>query len=79
MWARHADTTVLLDVDRGLYYTLNEVASRVWELLAAGEPVIEILRVVGDEYDVPRDVMEADVAVLLKELRTARLIEGADR
>ncbi|HLQ23970.1 MAG TPA: PqqD family protein, partial [Gemmatimonadales bacterium] len=40
VWARHADATVLLDAERGQYYTLNEVAGRVWELVAAGEPVV---------------------------------------
>jgi hypothetical protein len=75
VWARHTDATVLLDAERGLYYTLNDVAGRVWELLAAGEPVIEILRVVGDEYEVETDVLEGDVTALLGELRVAKLIE----
>ena len=76
VWARHADATVLLDAERGLYYTLNDVAGRVWELLAAGEPVIEIVRVVGDEYEVEREVLEGDVTALLRELRAAKLIES---
>jgi hypothetical protein len=75
VWARHTDATVLLDVERGLYYTLNDVAGRAWELLAAGEPVIEILRVVGDAYEVDREVLEADVTALLRELRAEKLIE----
>jgi hypothetical protein len=75
VWTRHTDATVLLDADRGLYYTLNEVAGRVWELLAAREPVIEILRVVSGEYEVDQDVLEADVTALLNDLRASRLIE----
>jgi coenzyme PQQ synthesis protein D (PqqD) len=75
VWTRHTDATVLLDAERGLYYTLNEVASRVWELLAAGEPVIEILRVMRDEYEVEGGVLEPDVTALLTKLQTARLIE----
>ena len=75
VWARHSDATVLLDADRGLYYTLNEVAGRVWELLVAGEPVIEMLRVVSDEFEVGREVLEADVTTLLNDLRASRLIE----
>jgi hypothetical protein len=69
---------VLLDAERGLYYTLNDVAGRVWELLAAGEPVIEILRVVGDEYEVEKEVLEGDVTALLRELRVAELIERVE-
>ena len=71
VWTTPTDATVLLDADRGLYYTLNEVAGRAWELLAAGEPVLEILQCLGNEYEVEREVLEADVAALLRRLLDA--------
>ncbi len=79
VWTTHTDATVLLDADRGLYYTLSEVAGRSWELLGAGEPVIEILRCLEDEYEVEREVLEADVAALLRRLLDAGLIERVSR
>jgi hypothetical protein len=75
VWARHSDATVLLDAERGVYYTLNSVAGRIWELLVAGEPVIEIVQVVRDEYDTERGLVEADVTALIRELQSAALIE----
>lgn len=75
VWARQADTTVLLDAERGLYYTLNEVAGRTWELLVAGEPLIEVLRCLGDEYEISAGTLQADVSVTLKQLLEAALIE----
>jgi Coenzyme PQQ synthesis protein D (PqqD) len=75
VWARQADATVLLDGERGLYYTLNEVASRTWELLVAGEPVLEMLQCLGDEYDIAAETLQADVAGILRLLLDARLIE----
>ena len=75
VWTTHTDATVLLDADRGLDYTLNDVAGRAWEILAAGEPVVEILRSLEDEYEVGREQLEADVAALLKRLLDAVLIE----
>jgi hypothetical protein len=75
VWTTHTDATVLLDADRGLYYTLNDVAGRAWELLAAGEPVIEILQTLAAEYEVEQEVLEADVAALLRGLLEAGLIE----
>lgn len=75
VWARQADATVLLDAERGLYYTLNEVAGRTWELLAAGEPLIEILRCLGEEFDVGEETLRADIAALLTRLLDAKLIE----
>ena len=75
VWARHADATVLLDAERGLYYTLNDVAGRVWELLAAGEPVIEILQCLRHEYEIQAEALQSDVAILVGELVAHRLIE----
>jgi coenzyme PQQ synthesis protein D (PqqD) len=79
VWARQADATVLLDGERGLYYTLNEVASRTWELMVAGEPVIEILRCLGDEFDASDETLQADLDALLKRLLDTKLIERMPR
>jgi len=75
VWARHADTTVLLDADAGQYYTLNEVAGRAWDLLVAGEPLLEVLRCLGDEYDASAETLEADVEALLARLLGSALID----
>ncbi len=75
VWARHTDATVLLDAERGTYYMLNEVAGRTWELLVAGEPVVEILRILGAEYNAPAETMEADLIGLLDQLVQTALIE----
>lgn len=75
VWARHTEATVLLDAERGTYYTLNEVAGRTWGLLVAGEPVVEILRILGAEYNAPAETLEADLIGLLDQLVQAALIE----
>jgi len=75
VWARYADATVLLDAERGRYYTLNDVAGRIWELLVAGEPLVEILRLLRDEYEASAETLEADVAGQLDRLLEAALIE----
>jgi len=75
IWARHADAVVILDAERGRYHTLNEVAGRIWELLVASEPLVEVLRLLGDEYDASAETLEADVSALLNRLVEAGLIE----
>ena len=65
---------VLLDYDRGVYYGLNPVGARVWQLLAEGEAVERILELLAGEYDVAREVLEADVAALLGDLEAKRLV-----
>ncbi len=65
---------VLLDYDRGIYYGLNPVGARVWQLLAEGESVERIIDRLTDEYDVARDTLESDVATLLAELEERELV-----
>jgi coenzyme PQQ synthesis protein D (PqqD) len=75
VWARQTDAIVLLDGDRGLYYTLNEVASDVWELVVGGEPMMEIVRCIEQSYDVAVETIRVDVEAVLKLLLDTDLIE----
>jgi coenzyme PQQ synthesis protein D (PqqD) len=75
--ARHGDETVLLSVGSGKYYTLNEVGTRVWDLLAEDVPVSEVVRRIAEEYDAPAGVIERDVAALIDSLSEARLLQYA--
>jgi hypothetical protein len=73
--ATRGDETVLLDVRRGQYYTLNHVASRIWALLCEGESSTAIVERVCAEYDAPAERVEGDVASLLERLVRERLME----
>jgi Coenzyme PQQ synthesis protein D (PqqD) len=70
--------TVLLDVRRGQYHTLNEVGSRVWDLLRVGTTVGEIVRAIREEYEIPADWpadrVEQDVRALLTQLHSVGLL-----
>lgn len=73
-----AGEVTLLDPRSGRYYTLNEVGSLVWRLLADGSSFSTIVDVVRREYVVAgngdADPVEADIARLLDELRQAGLL-----
>lgn len=75
VWITQGDAAVLLDAESGLYFTLNGVAARTWELLAGGEPLSAILEQLEDEYDIGRQPLENDVAALLKHLVELGLLE----
>jgi hypothetical protein len=72
------DELVLLDVKREQYYTLNEVGSRAWELLAEGTTRSRIVEAIRREYDLPDgtegDSVEGDVSRLLTQLHAAGLV-----
>jgi hypothetical protein len=76
---RQGDTTVLLDVNGGMYYTLNEVGGRIWELLAAGVAVPAIVERLQDEYDVAPETLVADTVALIDRLLRAKLVRAAGR
>ena len=71
--------TVLLDLAGGMYYGLNPVGSRIWELLDAGTGRLlsEVCDVMLREFEVTRDELEADVLRICDELRSRGLLELA--
>lgn len=74
---RQGDTTVLLDVNGGMYYTLNEVGGRIWELLGDGVAVPAIVERLQAEYDIAPETLAADAAGLIDRLLVAKLIAPA--
>ncbi|WP_018290035.1 PqqD family protein [Verrucomicrobium sp. 3C] len=71
--------SVLLDLDSGLYFSLNAVGSRIWDRLAEGPRTIdELLTEITNEYEVSREQAEPDLLVLLQELVRCKLLEPTD-
>jgi len=67
--------TVLLDLEGESYFGLNEVGTRIWQLLQSEPTVAETLDTLTDEYEVSREQLENDVGDLLDKLADAGLIE----
>jgi hypothetical protein len=64
----------ILDPGSGQFYSLNEVAGRVWELLADGTTFRAIMDQLESEYDVAADILALDVERLLTQFARAGLI-----
>jgi len=71
------DQMVILDLRSGIYFGLNLVGSRIWELIKQGRTSDEIAAVVVEEFDAPAGEIQADVAALIGELASRKLIEPA--
>jgi hypothetical protein len=67
--------TVLLDLDGESYFGLNEVGTRIWQLLNERLNVGLVLDALDDEYDVGREQLESDVEELLESLLGSGLIK----
>ena len=72
--AAEGDRTVLLDPVRGEYYGLDEVGTRIWELLPACPTAAALAERLFAEYDAPRDRLAADAAALLGKLAELKLV-----
>ncbi|MBE9065715.1 PqqD family protein [Leptolyngbya cf. ectocarpi LEGE 11479] len=66
---------VILNLSSGVYYGLNEVGARIWELIQQPCQVHELHNVLLEEYDVPTDTCRQELLKLLLELKNACLIE----
>jgi hypothetical protein len=55
-------------------YTLNEVGSRIWELIDSSRPVAQIVLTIQDEYEVTESEAARDCLELVDALQTAGLI-----
>ena len=69
-----AGEAIVLDLGAGVYYSLNPVAARVWELVRQPRTVDEILATLLAEYDVDAARCERDVTQLLRDLAARQLL-----
>jgi hypothetical protein len=67
--------TIVLDLSHGRYYSLNEVASRVWSLLEVPRRLDEIVSVLLTEREVGPDECCRDVQALASDLLACGVIE----
>lgn len=73
------DEMVLLNLDSGEYFGLNDTGTRVWELLADGRSREEVIERLTEEFEVAGEVATGHVAALCAELLEAGLLaEGAE-
>jgi len=73
-----AGEAVILDMESGTYFGLNEVGARVWSLIQEPRAVRDIQEVILREYEVEPERCGEDLDTLLRDMSTAGLIEVQD-
>ena len=66
---------VLLQLDHGEYFGLDEVGERAWELLVEHGNLARVTEIMLEEFDVEADVLTADLGRLVDELIARQLLE----
>jgi len=65
---------VILSVERGSYYGLDDVGSEIWEKLANPTRIAAICDALSEKYEGDRPTIERDVLALLEEMAAEGLI-----
>jgi hypothetical protein len=69
------DEAAILNLKNTVYYGLNPVGTRVWNLVQQSRSVSEIRDALLEEYDVDAQQCERDLLDLLEKMREQGLIE----
>lgn len=75
-----AGETLIVPVRRGVgdlasIYSLNEVATSIWNTLACARTQPEIVQQIAGEFDTAAAPVESDISQFLMEMQSAGLIE----
>lgn len=75
VFERYDDETIAINLNTGIYYTLNKTAADIFDLLAAGCPVTELITILQPKYSDDLRRFESDLSHFVSELQRATLIE----
>ncbi|MEO1464921.1 MAG: PqqD family protein [Cyanobacteria bacterium J06633_1] len=67
--------TVILELQSGVYYGLNETGSLIWELLQSGKSLVEIQEIILAEYDIEPEACTQYIIKLIGKLAAKGLVE----
>lgn len=67
--------SVILNIKSGTYFGLNEVGSRIWNMIEKSTNINNIIQTLLDEYEVDFEQCKSEVLNLIDELISADLIE----
>ena len=65
---------VLLSIQNGEYYNMNEVGSRIWELIEKPAAVATVIEALLAEFEVERGTCEREALAFLEQLRRDNLL-----
>ena len=67
---------VMMDLEKGQYFALNSVGSRIWEEIQSPVKISEVVNTLLSEYDVDRETCEKSVMEFREGLDNAGLLSS---
>jgi len=74
VYQKVGEEIVFLHTEDGVYYGLNAVGSRAWELLLQHRKLQPVLEAMLKEFDVAPDALRADLLRIVGALRDKKII-----
>lgn len=65
---------VMMDLEKGRYFSLNSVGSRIWELIEEPVEVNKVVDSLLEEYEINREDCEKNVLEFLEQLDNSKII-----
>ena len=65
---------IMMDLDKGKYFMLNETGSTIWDAINEPKSVLEIIESIVKEYDIDRETCESKVLEYLEKLRHEEIV-----
>ena len=65
---RLSDELVMMDIDKGKYFSLNPVATRIWDLLVLPLTIDELCDRLMEEYEVDAEQCRTEVTEVINEM-----------
>ncbi|MBZ2166320.1 PqqD family peptide modification chaperone [Methanobacterium spitsbergense] len=65
----------ILNMNDGVYYGLDPIGAKIWNLIQKPRVVNDIVEIIWDEYDVDKNQCKCDIFELIKELLDNGLVK----
>lgn len=78
MSADLGEETVMMDIEKGQYYGLDEVGSRIWALVERPMSIRHLCEQLVSEYEIPLDRCELEVVGFVGSLLEHDIVEIVD-
>ena len=65
---------VILNLDNGIYYSLNEVGTKVWKLCTGSNSLRDITAAIVQEFEVQEEIVQRDVSEIISDLLKEGLV-----
>ena len=69
-----AGEAILLQLEEGMYFGLDPVGTRLWQLMAERGALRDVLDVARQEFDVDPSTLERDLLALVRQLAEKKLL-----